>query len=668
MRKLALFTCLLIFLFSACSGGNSPTSTTTQITLSQPSATPTPAATPLPQALITVEKAPFYAGPDNLLFESLGNLGQGDAVEPLGIFGDYLKARATLDGTSRDGYLYAGWAAPLPSDLPQLTLADVPALSKNALAWQGWNFKYNDMTASIKDGILIGSSKTGYMTLFNEQNPIRLSQPLYIQVQAKGQGKITEITLAGRLQTSNSSDWWKGIRRLNIRIWNSNPKERLSISYNDGSNDSGVAAWDLIAMPVDGQFFLSFYDAAGTKFKITDSQGKMLTADGQACELPSDLFPDGVAYLGYNVAPGSNIEISKYIVLGQPSGKFTNAASTAKMALVFLAQDGILSRQIESLTSGKAVTLLGAAGQMAFIEWSADNATIKRGLVELAALEKVAVTPRPALIEMPWLVAQNGLLLDGWTREGVSWVLGNLLLQGGGDGASTTAEETFPYDEAFGLRLKLKAHGSSAGILLSSGENPDTPVVALWVEDGKSLVLRSEEHSLDAGKFSADSDLDLRLAGNTVRLTDAGGQVLAETEFPPAAFTSGIRISLSTDVNSSLEIKELSILASPSADYTAFLQQGAASITRPLPVITAENIDQVKRVKQWGKGQVWDIQWSPDGETILVLTRQDNAVDQIGSIFMTRKPFNFPCGMINHPINAGWASCRMDNPLPSPKV
>lgn len=616
MRRTFWTLILVVFVLGGCSGG-APSSAGTQNPTNQ-ATTSTPSATPAPQAVINAEKAVLYAGPDNLLFESLGELPHGAMVEPLGIFGDFLYARAEAGGKRLEGYLYAGSVDLLRENLPQMDAKDVPTLRENALAWNGWAFKQSGMSAEIDNGILTASSTSGWMTLFNYKHPIQLDQALAIQVQVKGEGWQTDINLAGRFSADNDP-WWKGIRRLNITFHVGDPNGKPTVSYYDGTKDSTVESCDLKPLPADGIFILSFWEVDGLRFTITDQAGNSLLSGTTFCTLPSELFPDKVAYLGYNVAADSKLQIAQYEILTLASGKFVNFAVTKQAAPVYLAESGLLRGGVVELEAGEKVRLLGASGELAWVEWTDATGKLRQGMLELAVLDKILVLPQATLAEIPWQPVENGLLMDLWAGSRVLEI--NLLqVEGGLEGREVLSNSGLPWTQASGLEMKVSASGARAGIALVDTAAPESTLFTLWVEDGSALLLETGGQIVKAGALPQDGRLVVRVAQGSLNLLNGQGSLLASINVPGAAAVNNIRLKLIAGAKSRLLVSELVLLQAPSTAYAEFAQTGAGAFSRSLPVISAQNATHLSRVDQLDLGSPFSAVFSPDGKLLKVAT------------------------------------------------
>lgn len=616
MRKIFWLVLLVAFLISACKGGAQPTGVITNP--EEPTLTAAPSATPRPQAVIAVDKAILYSGPDNLLFDSLGELLRGAVVEPLGIFGDFLQVETEVEGKKKTGYLHVSWVDSLPDKLPQLTQSDVPMQRENALEWDGWDFKDTGMLSSVNNGVLAGSSTSDWMTVFNEKHPIKLTQPLSIQVQAKSEGKIADITFAGRMSNYESKAWWDGIRRLNIMFHTSNDQE-LAITFYDGTQEHTVSKCRLKPIPENGKFMLTFRDVSGSSFTITDSSGNSLLIENASCSLPSPLFPDGVAYLGFNIEAGSKIQIAQYDVITPASGKFVNLASLKQASPVYTTDGNLLSGDIQILNPQDNIKLLGAAGELAWVEWVDKAGKTEQGIIELAKLDNVLVVPQTALVQLPWFSAGNGLFNNLWKGQQVL-MSNKLVIDGGEKGANAVSYASVPWGDNSGIDITIIPSGQMVALAIVDATKLDNTLFTLMIEDKQKLGLYISGQNVFKGLLPEDGRLNLRVANHELFVKNSMGINLASVALPGETMVNEVRFKLIAGQDSRLTINDFTFQQAPPIVLEDFAQYQNASLSNNFPVINKQNAVYLTRMGQLDFGSPITAVISEKDQELLVAT------------------------------------------------
>lgn len=633
MRKILWSVLLVALLLSACTGGVQPTDVISNP--EWPALTAVPSATPRPQAVITADKAFLYSGPDNLLFDNLGELSRGAVVEPLGVFGDFVQVQTEVAGKKLTGYLHVSWVDLLPENLPQLSQSALPLNRINALEWDGWDYTDTGMVASVNNRVLTGSSTSDWMTIFNEKHPIKLAQPLSIQVQAKSEGKIADITLAGRMSNYESKAWWDGIRRLNITFHSSNDQE-LAITFYDGTQEHTVSKCRLKPMPENGIFTLTFRDVSGESFIITDSAENSLLLENTSCSLPSSLFPDGVAYLGFNIEPGSKIQIAQYDVITPPSGKFVNFAVTKDSIPVYLANDGLLTGATEKLAGGTKVKLLGATGELAWVEWLNNSGIKKQGIIELAKLDDVLVVPQTSLIELPWISTGSGLFNNLWKGKHVL-ISNELVIDGGEKGADAISSASVFWVEGSGIDITIKPSGQMVAISVVDAIDLDNTLFTIRVEDGQKLQLETNGQNVFNGLLPENGDLNLRMANHELVLKNSAGFNLVSVNLLGDMLGNKVRFKLIAGQNSRLAVNDFNFQQAPPTVFEEFVKNHNTSLSTSFPVINKQNAAYLTKMGQLDSGSPITAAISPKDQKLFVATSRGiitfdtNTFQQLGS-------------------------------------
>ena len=313
-KKFGLILFLVIFLFSACTPATVPAPK-----LTSTSVLPTLTTTvTLPPSATLKQDAILYAGPGNADFDSTATLKAGTTVVPLGTFGDFIQASATVDNQEVSGYLWKDALEALPAGLPELTSDQVP--------WQPLYLpecspgNYNAET----DAVVFSNDSNSYLD--NESNAIPLSEPLSISIAnatvAPSDG-APAIKILG-IPEQATSDWWKGITRLDLGY----VKGNYYIGIRDGTKADDA---DYLELPIKANqpIQLVFDQPEGKSFRILDGNGQEiqsvdLTAT-PGLNLPNGLFPKGVAYIGTTLPPKSSFTLTALRIGVPASGKWVDA-------------------------------------------------------------------------------------------------------------------------------------------------------------------------------------------------------------------------------------------------------------------------------------------------------------------------------------------------------
>ena len=121
MKKLLSIVFLFVFFLLSCAPSKTPTPSIF------PTSTflPTAIATERPNATLKVDTI-LYNGPSNIDFDSLDTMKAGDIVYPLGIYGDFVQAEASLNGNNITGFVYKNALNNLPGNISTLSADQVP--------------------------------------------------------------------------------------------------------------------------------------------------------------------------------------------------------------------------------------------------------------------------------------------------------------------------------------------------------------------------------------------------------------------------------------------------------------------------------------------------------------------------------------------------------------
>jgi endo-1,4-beta-xylanase len=302
MKIQSILTILFAFLFTAL-----PTDTPTQ-------------TSPLNQEVrVKSESAFLYAGPGNVGYETIAQLAKGTALVPIGLYMDFIKVQINSGGKIQEGFVLGRLLENVPTDLPQLDKSQMPwAEMINIAALPAWNTLF---TWKEKGKLKHDNSKAfygGYLTLFDDYEPINLPDLFDLEMQFTGQGLDYGIVLCGKL--NKGGEWWYGIRRLDVHVYN----ENLSLLFFDGTKIE-AASFNL-PPSLKGELITLRFQDKGSSITVMGPLGKSIGQNPIRLSLP--LFPENKLYAGFNAAPKAVLEVSTFSIRIPPKGQFTTIAKT----------------------------------------------------------------------------------------------------------------------------------------------------------------------------------------------------------------------------------------------------------------------------------------------------------------------------------------------------
>jgi endo-1,4-beta-xylanase len=137
-----------------------------------------------------------------------------------------------------------------------------------------------------------------------------------------------------------SDPWWKGLRRMDVFI----DEGHYSISLFDG-NSSDYAVTIPVKISSDQAITIQFLDVLGTSFDILDENNQVTDhvdlAQEPKLQFADGLFPNGVAYISFNVGYPGTMKIKDLSVTSQPSGKWKTDAFSLPGLRMFSEKAGI---------------------------------------------------------------------------------------------------------------------------------------------------------------------------------------------------------------------------------------------------------------------------------------------------------------------------------------
>jgi endo-1,4-beta-xylanase len=317
LKATPVFLAILIS-FSACTPLNTPVPASTSVPPSATSIRPTETSTPRP-GLTLQQDTSLFSGPGNADFDILAPLKAGDTVNPIAMFGDFIKVEAAIDGETRTGYVWKEAAETPATNIPILDLDQVPL---KPLYAAGCSPGIYDQT---RDTVVFTNPTDDYYD--TESSAIRLDASLLINmssIDVQG-GASAAIKLLG-IPEPVGDNWWKGITRLDLGYDNGS----YFIGIRDGSSEVANVFINLPLKTTQG-IRLVFDRPSGSSLRILDDDGNTIdeidVASHSELNLHNGLFPDGVVYIGTTVSPHTSFTVTGLNIGVQPSGTWTTAAN-----------------------------------------------------------------------------------------------------------------------------------------------------------------------------------------------------------------------------------------------------------------------------------------------------------------------------------------------------
>ncbi|MCR4313615.1 MAG: hypothetical protein NUV58_05175 [Candidatus Roizmanbacteria bacterium] len=144
--------------------------------------------------------------------------------------------------------------------------------------------------------------------------PISISGPFVVRLNFSGNKETSGVSLNGRLSKSDEF-WWQGIK--NIFIGTGDNGKRLYIDAKSNGPDPFLLFDQTFENKIEGIYVL--FNEKGNLFLVTDlSYNKIAFIDLNEAtnnKFPDELFPDKQLYIGYNIAPLSDLIIYDFSIL-----------------------------------------------------------------------------------------------------------------------------------------------------------------------------------------------------------------------------------------------------------------------------------------------------------------------------------------------------------------
>jgi hypothetical protein len=145
-------------------------------------------------------------------------------------------------------------------------------------------------------------------------SPIKISGPFIVRLNFNGTKEPSGIDLSGRLGGSDRI-WWKNLIQIFFGVGN-NGKQIYIDAKNNGSAPFPLYN-NTFDNKIDGIYVL--FNETGTSFLVTDLSYKEITFidlnKATDNKFPEGLFPDKQFYIGYAVAPLSDLVVNDFSIL-----------------------------------------------------------------------------------------------------------------------------------------------------------------------------------------------------------------------------------------------------------------------------------------------------------------------------------------------------------------
>lgn len=144
--------------------------------------------------------------------------------------------------------------------------------------------------------------------------PIKISGPFIVRLNFNGTKEKSGVNLTGRLGESDEM-WWKNINQIFFGIGDNG--KRLYIDAKNNNSTSFILYDNTFNKKIEGIYVL--FNETGTSFLVTDLSYKEITfidlnktTDNK---FPEGLFPDKQFYIGYAIAPLSDLVVYDFSIL-----------------------------------------------------------------------------------------------------------------------------------------------------------------------------------------------------------------------------------------------------------------------------------------------------------------------------------------------------------------
>lgn len=172
----------------------------------------------------------------------------------------------------------------------------------------------NDCVRSKKCFKLDNQAKKAWKNDIDKDFPIPISGPFVVKMQMSGKNGPSGISLSGRL-SKNDKIWWQGIKSIFFGIGKNG--KRLYIDAKSNDPNSVVLFDKTFDNTIEGIYIV--FDKKGATFLVTDLKYNKIAFVNinrvTKNRFPFGLFPDGLLYIGYAVAPSSDLHIDDLSIL-----------------------------------------------------------------------------------------------------------------------------------------------------------------------------------------------------------------------------------------------------------------------------------------------------------------------------------------------------------------
>lgn len=163
---------------------------------------------------------------------------------------------------------------------------------------------------------LNNTAKEGWKNDIDKDFPMTISGPFVMRLNLLGSKEPSGISLFGRLSKEEGKFWWRGVTNIFFGIGEDG--KRLHIDARSGEKDEVFSLYDnVFDQKIEGLYIL--FDEKGTIFFVTDlSYNKITTINLNKItnnKFLEGLFPDKQFYIGYNIAPLSDLKVYDFSIL-----------------------------------------------------------------------------------------------------------------------------------------------------------------------------------------------------------------------------------------------------------------------------------------------------------------------------------------------------------------
>jgi endo-1,4-beta-xylanase len=303
LTKWFTFILLLSMTISSCASA-SPTETNQAIAI-------LPLASETVISTTTNTQTDLFSGPSNLDYEVLETLPSGTTLIPLAIFGEFTEVRDQKTG--QEGYVVSANLDPVETQLPVLTLQDVPWIKKDLIDYCAMPFNKVSgsqliITSPMNDDIGVDS---GMISLIG---PVKFVLKMTMNNDRNGQISLNKPFASN----TDSHEWYETIR-FYIRVIN----HKYSIIIFDGTGPDSTYEQDL-PYTDDQELTVTIDDPQGKTIKIADSVNNTQTiidvATLSQLSLPDGLFPNKTMYINCEMAANSILTFDQHEFFMAPTG------------------------------------------------------------------------------------------------------------------------------------------------------------------------------------------------------------------------------------------------------------------------------------------------------------------------------------------------------------